>query len=60
MDGACDEEAAERYLMDAINQNSMTAYQQYGLEEAQAADSFLNMSGDGIEEEDNDFTLRHE
>jgi hypothetical protein len=58
MDGA--REDAERYFMDAINQDSTTVYHQYGEEEARAADSFLNMSGDGIEEDDDDFAPRHE
>jgi hypothetical protein len=49
------------YLMDAIEHDSMAVYQEYGEEEARAADSFLNMSRDGItEEDDDDFALRHE
>jgi hypothetical protein len=35
-------------------------YDHYGEEEARAANSFLNMSGDGIEEDDDDFAPRHE
>ncbi|RLN17003.1 transposon protein, putative, CACTA, En/Spm sub-class [Panicum miliaceum] len=57
----CAGEDAERYLNDAIDQDSTTVYQEYVEEEAHAADSFLNMSGDGIaEEDDNDFVPRHE
>jgi len=48
MAGSGDEEVVEGYLMDAINQDSTANYQQFGVEEAQAADSFLNMSRDGI------------
>jgi hypothetical protein len=60
MDGARDGKDAEQFLMDAINHES-TAHERYGEEEAQAADSFLNMSGDGIgEEDDDDFAPRHE
>jgi hypothetical protein len=47
--------------MDAINHDSMAVYEQYGEEGAQAADSFLNMSEDGIrEEDDDDFVPSHE
>jgi hypothetical protein len=47
--------------LDAINVDSTAIYQQYGEEEAQAVDSFLNMSGDGIiEEDDDDFVPRRE
>jgi hypothetical protein len=53
-------EDVERYLMDAINQDSMAVYHQYGEEEAWAANSFLNMFRDGIEEDDDDFAPRHE
>jgi hypothetical protein len=54
-------EDTERYLMDAIDQDSLTIYQEYGEEEARAAYSFLNMSGDSIaEEDDDDFASRHE
>jgi hypothetical protein len=51
----------EQFLMDAINHDIMAVYEQYGEEEAQTADLFLNMSGDAIgEEDDDDFALRHE
>jgi hypothetical protein len=61
MDGVGDGQDAEQFLMDAINHYSTAVYEQYGEEEAQTADSFLNMSGDGFgEEDDDDFALRHE
>jgi len=48
-----DEEAAARYMMDAINEDTRAnAAEQFGAEEAQTADSFLNMSGDGSEGDD--------
>ena len=51
-----DEEAAARYMMDVINEDTMVnAAEQFGLEEARTADSFLNMSGDGSDGDD-DFT----
>jgi hypothetical protein len=34
MDGAGDDQAAEWYLMDAIDQDSTAVFQQYGEEEA--------------------------
>jgi hypothetical protein len=59
MDGAGQD--AEQYLMDAIDQDSTTVYHEYGEKEARAADSFLNISGDGIaQEHDDDFAPRHE
>ena len=43
--------------MDAINEDTRAnAIDQFGAEEAQTADSFLNMSGDGSEGDD-DFSL---
>ena len=55
-----DEEAAAKYMLDAINEDTRAnAAKQIGEEEARTADSFLNMSGDGGEEqmseEDDDF-----
>ena len=51
-----DEEAAARYMMDAINEDTrVNAAEQFGPEEALTADSFLNMSGDGSDGDD-DFT----
>jgi len=47
-----DEEAAATYMMDAINEDMANAAEQFGAEEAQTADSFLNMSGDASEEDD--------
>ena len=48
-----DEEAAAKYMMDAINEDTRAnAAKQFGAEEAQTADSFLNMSGDASEEDD--------
>ena len=44
-------------MMDTINEDtSANTTQQIGEEEARTADSFLNMSGDG-DEEDDDFAL---
>jgi hypothetical protein len=57
-DGA--REDAERYLLDAINQDSTAVYHQFGEEEARAGNSFPNMSRDGIQEDDDDFAPRHE
>jgi len=57
MDSFDDEEAAEIYMMDEINEDMRAnAAEQFGAEEARTADSFLNMSGDGSEEDD-DFAL---
>ena len=51
-----DEEAAARYMMDAINEDTrVNTAEQFGAEEARTADSFLNMSGDGSDGDD-DFT----
>ena len=51
-----DEEATARYMMDAINEDTMVnAAEQFGLEEARTADSFLNISGDSSDGDD-DFT----
>ena len=55
MDPFGDEEAAGQYMLDAINENTRAnTTQQIGEEDARIADSFLNMSGDG-DEEDDDF-----
>ncbi|RLN40047.1 hypothetical protein C2845_PM01G43980 [Panicum miliaceum] len=60
MDGAGED--AERILMVAINHDSTAVYQHYGEEEARTIDSFLNMSGDSIleEDDDDDFVPMHE
>ena len=51
-----DEEAAARYMMDAINEDTRAnAAKQFGAEEIRIADSFPNMSGDGSDGDD-DFT----
>jgi len=51
-----DEEAAAKYMMDAINEDTrVNAAEQFGAEEAHTADLFLNMSGDGSDGDD-DFT----
>ncbi|RLM65995.1 hypothetical protein C2845_PM16G03800 [Panicum miliaceum] len=55
MDGDGDGPDAERILLDQINYDSTAIYEHYGEEEARSADSFLNMSRDGIEEDDADF-----
>ena len=50
-----DEEAAEQYMLDTTNEDTRAnTAQQIGEEDARTADSFLNMSGDG-DEEDDDF-----
>ena len=50
------EEAAAKYMMDAINEDTrVNAAEQFGPEEARTADSFLNMSRDGSDGDD-DFT----
>ena len=55
MDPFGDAAAAAKYMMDAINEDTRAnTTQQIGEEEARTADSFLNMSGDG-DEEDDDF-----
>jgi hypothetical protein len=60
MDGDCDGPDAERFVLDQINYDSTAVYEHYGEEEARTADAFLNMSGDGIDEDDDDFASRHE
>ena len=51
-----DEEAAAKYMMDAINEDTnVNVAEQFGAEEARTSDSFLNMSGDGSDGDD-DFT----
>ena len=51
-----DEEAAAKYMMDAINEDiRVNAAEQFSAEEARTTDSFLNMSGDGSDGDD-DFT----
>ena len=48
-----DEEAAARYMMDAINEDTnVNVAEQIGAEEASTSDSFLNMSGDGSDGDD--------
>ena len=48
-----DEEAAARYMMDAINEDTrVNAAEQFGAEEARTDDSFLNMSADGSDWDD--------
>ena len=55
MDPFGDEEAAGQYMLDAINEDTRAnTTPQIGEEDARTADSFLNMSGDG-DEEDDDF-----
>ena len=55
MDPFGDEEAAGQYMLDAINADMRAnTAQQISEEEAQTANSSLNMSRDG-DEEDNDF-----
>ena len=55
MDPFGDEEAAGQYMLAAINEDTRAnTTQQIGEEDARTADSFLNMSGDG-DEEDDDF-----
>ena len=51
-----DEETAAKYMMDAINEDTrVNAAEQFGAEETRIANSFLNMSGDGSDGDD-DFT----
>ena len=52
MDPGYDEEATARYMIDAINKDSRDNVEQFGVEEAQTANSLLNMSGDCTEEDD--------
>ena len=55
MDPFGDDEAARKYMLDAINKDTRAnTTQPIGEEEAMTADSFLNMSGDA-EEDDDDF-----
>ena len=55
MDPFGDEQAAGQYMLDAINKNTRAnTTQPIGEEDARTADSFLNMSGDA-DEEDDDF-----
>ena len=55
MDPFGDEEVAGQYMLDTINEDTrVNTAQQIGEEDARTADSFLNMSGDG-DEEDDDF-----
>ena len=50
-----DEQATGQYMLDAMNEDmGANTAQQIGEEDAPIADSFLNMSGDG-DEEDDDF-----
>ena len=54
MDPFGDEQAAGQYMLDAINEDMRAnTAQQIGEEDARTADSFLNMSGDDDEEDDN-------
>ena len=49
------EEAGRQYMLDAIHEDTRANTAQIiGEEDARTADSFLNMSGDG-DEEDDDF-----
>ena len=51
-----DEETATEYMMDAINEDTgVNAAEQFGAEETRIANSFLNMSRDGSDGDD-DFT----
>ena len=53
MDPFRDDEVAKQYMLDAINEDTMAnTAQQIGEEDAQTADSFLNMSGYADEEDD--------
>ena len=55
MDSFGDDEAARQYMLDAINEDTRAnTTQPFAEEDARTADSFLNMSGDA-EEEDDDF-----
>ena len=48
-----DEETAAKYMMDAINEDTrVNATEQFGAEETRIADSFLNMSGNGSNGDD--------
>ena len=52
MDPTGVEEAAARYMLDAINEDTRANIEEFGAEDSQTNDSFLNMSGDGSEEDD--------
>ena len=55
MDPFGDDEAAGQYMLDAINEDTRAnTTQPIAEEDARTADSFLNMSGDA-DEEDDDF-----
>ena len=55
MDPFGDDEAARQYMLDVIKEDTRANNtQQIGEEEARTTDSFLSMSGDG-DEEDDDF-----
>ena len=55
MDPFGDDEAAMQYMLDAINEDTRAnTAQQISEEDARTADSFLDMSGDG-DEKDDDF-----
>ena len=55
MDPFRDDEVAKQYMLDAINEDTRAnTAPQIGEEDARTANSFLNMSGDG-DEEDDDF-----
>ena len=58
MDPFGDDEAAGQYMLDTINEDTRAnTTQPIGEEDARTADSFLNMSGDA-DEEDDDFAPR--
>ena len=58
MDPFRDDEAARQYMLDAINEDTRAnTTQPIAEENARTADSFLNMSGDA-DEEDDDFALQ--
>ena len=55
MDPFGDDEVAKQYMLDAINEDTRAnTTQPIAEEDARTADSFLNMSGDA-DEEDDDF-----
>ena len=57
MDPLGDDEATRQYMLDAINEDTTAnTTQPIGEEDARTVNSFLNMSGDG-DEEDDDFAL---
>ena len=54
MDPFDDDEATREYMLDAINEDTRAnTTQPIGEEDARTADSFLNMSRDADEEDDN-------